>query len=200
MSAATWDEFRRRLAAMPAAAPDDALLPTDPGRLRRAAVLVPLYEADGEVFLLLTRRTDTVEHHKGQISFPGGAADGDEDLRQTVLREVLEEVGIPETQVEILGRLPDVDVVVSSYRVTPFVGIVPHPFPLAPNPHEIVELVRVPLAVFRDPANLRLEERERAGRRYRVYVYAYGDHMIWGATAQIVKHLVDLLAAPERPT
>ncbi len=186
MAASVWDEIRGRLAG---AAESRGL----GGELRRAAVLVPLYEADGEVYLLLTRRTETVEHHKGQISFPGGAADAEEDLRQTALREAFEEVGILADSVVILGRLPDVEVIVSGFRVTPFVGVIPHPLLLQPSVDEIEETVAVPLAVFRDPANLRIEVRERDGQQYEVYHYSYGPYDIWGATARIIKQLVDLL-------
>jgi len=186
MAASVWDEIRRQLAGTAEARRE--------GRaLRRAAVLVPLYEADGEVHLLLTRRTETVEHHKGQISFPGGAADADEDLRQTALRETFEEVGIPADRVEILGQLPDVEVTVSGFRVTPYVGVIPHPYPLRPSTDEIEETVQVPLAVFRDPSSLRIELRERDGRPYEVYHFTYGPYDIWGATARIIKHLVDLV-------
>jgi 8-oxo-dGTP pyrophosphatase MutT (NUDIX family) len=186
MMAAFWDDLRARLSRItdspPAAAP-----------WREAAVLVPLYEAGGEIFVLLTRRTETVEHHKGQISFPGGAANPGEDLRQTALRETFEEVGIPPDQVEVLGRLPDVEVTVSGFRVTPFVGVIPAAFPLRPNTAEIEEVVRVPLAAFRDGANLRIELLERAGRPAEIYHYTHGAYTIWGATARIVRHLVHLL-------
>lgn len=186
MAASVWDEIRKRLTGT-------AEPRRETGALRRAAVLVPLYESDGEVHLLLTRRTETVEHHKGQISFPGGAADGDEDLRQTALRETFEEVGIPADHVELLGQLPDVEVTVSGFRVTPYVGVIPHPYPLRPSADEIEETVGVPLAIFRDPSNLRVELRERDGRRYEVYHYTHGAYDVWGATALIIKHLVDLL-------
>ncbi len=180
------EAIRRQLAAR-------SPTPAAAGDLRRAAVLVPLFESGGEVYLLLTRRSEAVEHHKGQIAFPGGAADGDEDLRQTALRETFEEVGIPPDHVEILGRLPDVEVIASGFRVSPFVGVVPHPYPLRPSSEEIEEVVPVPLAVFRQPANLRVERRERDGRPHEVLHYAYRGHDIWGATARIIRHLVDLL-------
>ncbi len=186
MASSLIDELRRRLASRPPA-------PAAAEDLRRAAVLVPLFESGGEVYLLLTRRSQAVEHHKGQISFPGGAADGDEDLRHTALREAFEEVGIPPERVEILGRLPDVEVIASGFRVSPFVGVIPHPYPLHPSSEEIEEILSVPLAVFRQPANLWVEWRERGGRPYEVPHYAYRGHDIWGATARIIRHLVDLL-------
>ena len=181
-----WEPIRRRLAGRPASG--RAI-----GEFRRAAVLVPLFQAGGEIEVLLTRRTHTVEHHKGQISFPGGAVDEREELLAAALRETFEEVGIPPGEVQILGTLPEVDVTVSRFRVTPFVGAIPHPYALRPNADEIEEVVRVPLAVFRDPASLRVETLQWEGRSVEVYHYTYETQTIWGATARIMKHFVDIL-------
>lgn len=166
--------------------------------LQPAAVLVPLYQVGEEVFLLLTRRTDRVEHHKGQISFPGGAAEPGEDLMQTALRETQEEIGIPPEEVEVLGVLGNVEVAVSGFVVTPFVGVIPHPYPIRLNADEIAELVLIPLSVFQNPTNLRIEQRDRGGMLIEVYFYDHGKHTVWGATARIVKQLVDLVAGPDR--
>lgn len=164
----------------------------DDPRMRRAAVLLPLFQDHGEGYVLFTRRTDTVEHHKGQISLPGGSEDtADEDARATALRETEEELGIAPAQVEILGALNDVYTVVSGFVITPFVGIIPYPVPLRVNPHEIAEVLTVPLATFRDPGRLRVEEREREGERLTVYFYYHGTHEIWGATGRIMKDFVD---------
>jgi 8-oxo-dGTP pyrophosphatase MutT (NUDIX family) len=161
-------------------------------RMRRAAVLLPLFEDHGEGHVLFTRRTDTVEHHKGQISFPGGSEDAsDPEARTTALRETEEELGIPPARVEILGALNDVYTVVSGFVITPFVGMIPYPIPLRVNPHEIAEVLTVPLSAFRDPSRLRVEEREREGERITVYFYYHGRHEIWGATARIMKDFVD---------
>jgi 8-oxo-dGTP pyrophosphatase MutT (NUDIX family) len=164
----------------------------DDPRTRRAAVLLPLFQDRDEGYVLFTRRTDTVEHHKGQISLPGGSEDAaDADARATALRETEEELGIPPAQVEILGALNDVYTVVSGFVITPFVGIIPYPSPLRVNPHEIAEVLTVPLATFRDPGRLRVEEREREGERMKVYFYYHGTHEIWGATGRIMKDFVD---------
>jgi len=162
--------------------------------LRRAAVLLPLHEQGGEPYVLFTRRTETVETHKGQISFPGGAADpGDADVQSTALRETQEEMGIPPTQVEVLGVLDDLSTTVSGFVVTPVVGIIPSPFPFRINSAEIAEVLTVPLRVFRDPSSLRVERREREGKRLDVYFYRYGKHEIWGVTARIIKGFVDVV-------
>lgn len=171
----------------------------DPAQ-RRAAVLLPLYHDRGETYVLFTRRTETVEHHKGQISLPGGAEDeGDAGPLETALRETEEELGIPRTHVTILGILDDVSTFVSGFVITPFVGVIPHPVPLRMNPHEIAEVLSVPLAAFRDPSKLRVEKRTRpTGERIEVYFYDPGPHVIWGATARILKSFIDAAFGDDR--
>lgn len=171
----------------------------DPAQ-RRAAVLLPLYHDRGETYVLFTRRTETVEHHKGQISLPGGAEDeSDAGPLETALRETEEELGIPRTHVTILGILDDVSTFVSGFVITPFVGVIPHPVPLRMNPHEIAEVLSVPLAAFRDPSKLRVEKRTRpTGERIEVYFYDSGPHVIWGATARIMKSFIDAAFGDDR--
>ncbi len=189
----TLDLVRRRLSRRPRRVIEDPAM-------RRAAVLLPMYEDGGEAYVLFTRRTDTVEHHKGQISLPGGSVDvGDAGLLDTALRETEEELGIAPAQVEILGALDDVYTVVSGFVITPFVGVIPHPIPLRINPHEIAEILDVPLAAFRDPGRLRVEVRERDGEQIQVYFYDHGEHAIWGATGRIMKDFVDAVFGDERP-
>ncbi len=160
--------------------------------LRRAAVLLPLHEQRGEPYVLFTQRTETVETHKGQISFPGGAVDpGDADVQSTALRETEEEMGIPPTQIEVLGVLDDLPTTVSKFVVAPVIGIIPYPFLFRINSAEIAEVLTVPLRVFRDPSHLRVERREREGRTFDAYVYRYDKHEIWGVTARIMKGFVD---------
>jgi 8-oxo-dGTP pyrophosphatase MutT (NUDIX family) len=160
--------------------------------LRRAAILLPLHEQGGEPYVLFTRRTETVETHKGQISFPGGAADpSDPDVKATALRETQEEMGIPPTQVEVLGVLDDLPTTVSGFVVAPVVGIIPYPFPFRINSAEIAEVLTVPLRLFRDPSHLRVERRERDGMTFDVYFYRYGEDEIWGVTAGIMKGFVN---------
>ncbi|HEY6103906.1 MAG TPA: CoA pyrophosphatase [bacterium] len=173
----------------------------DDPRMRRAAVLLPLFEEQGDGYVLFTRRTDTVEHHKGQISLPGGSEDAsDAGPLATALRETEEELGIPPDRVEILGMLDDVYTVVSGFVITPFVGVIPHPMPLRVNPHEIAEVLTVPISTFREPGRLRVEEREREGERIKVYFYYHGQHEIWGATGRIMKDFVDVVFGEEEPS
>jgi 8-oxo-dGTP pyrophosphatase MutT (NUDIX family) len=181
--------LRERLRTTP---PRD--LPPHPHR--RAAVLVPLFEADGAPHLLLTKRTETVEHHKGQISFPGGGEEpGDADLLATALRESYEELGLPPHSVEVWGRLDEVETVVSGFAITPFVGRIPRPVGLRPNPNEIDEIVTVPLATFLDPANLRTEQVVREGQRRELLFYTCGSHVVWGATARIIYGMIQMLTS-----
>ncbi len=166
--------------------------------LTRAAVLIPLFKKNGEYYVLLTRRTDKVSHHKGQISFPGGRQDKGEDLLSTALREAKEEMGIEEKDVHILGELDDICTVASDFCISPFVGLVPYPYSFTINCHEIEEIIEVPLSVFLDENKFREELRERNGEPIRVYFFQHEDYTIWGATARILKELLDLLPEEDK--
>ena len=159
--------------------------------LRRAGVLVPLFVRDGAVWTVVTRRTDSVEHHRGQISFPGGAAEeGDETLFHTALREAQEELGIEPKDAIPLGRLSPLATVTGFY-VEPFVVAIPQPYVFAPEGSEIAEVLEVPLAaLLREGV---LERRRLPGREEIVLFYDYGGQVIWGATARIVEELLDAL-------
>lgn len=158
-----------------------------------AAVLIPLLFKDGEWHVLVTQRTDTVEHHKGQISFPGGACEPeDADRLETALREMSEEVGVPPDAVEVLGALDDMPTV-SSFIVTPYVGIIPHPFVYSLNQKEVAAAVEVPLSFLRNPAHLRMEQRVHEGRAYDLWFWDYGPYTIWGVTGLILKRFFDLI-------
>jgi 8-oxo-dGTP pyrophosphatase MutT (NUDIX family) len=163
-----------------------------------AAVLIPLLSKGGEWHVLVTQRTQHVEHHKGQISFPGGACEPvDADLRATALRETFEEIGVPPESVEILGALDDF-VTITDFVVTPFVGVIPHPFAYHLNGREVDAAIEVPLSYLRDRAHLRTEQREFRGRVHDVLFWDYssvphGEVVIWGATAQMLKSLLDVV-------
>jgi len=162
------------------------------GYARQAAVLMPVFKRDNEYYFLLTRRTEDVQTHKGQISFPGGMRQGDEDLVATALRETREEVGIPEEKIEILGRFHDY-MSITRFRVTPFAGFIDGPFTTMPQVREVAEILQVPFRVFSDPSNLRIEKNIYTHEEPNVYFYSYGSHQIWGLTARIIKEFMEEL-------
>ena len=158
---------------------------------RRAAVLVPLFVRDGELRVLLTRRTDTVEHHRGQISFPGGVEEEeDETPWATAMRETEEELGIAPGDVRLLGALTPL-ATVTDFFVEPFVGAIPYPHVLRPAAAEIAEVIDVPVAALLDPKAL--ERRLLPGREEPTLFYLHGSHVIWGATARMLKELLDAI-------
>jgi 8-oxo-dGTP pyrophosphatase MutT (NUDIX family) len=165
-----------------------------PGPLVQAAVLVPLVDR-GEPHMLFAKRTETVGSHRGQISFPGGVVDpGDGSHLEAALRECEEEIGLPRALVEPLGALDDTETVATNFVITPWVGVIRHPVAWRPDGAEIERVIEVPVAALRAPGGLRVEEWERDGVRRPVYFFDYGGDTIWGATARIVKHYLDVVA------
>ena len=168
----------------------------DGGKATPAAILILIYDLDGEAHILFTERTHHVEHHKGQISFPGGACDESDDcVETTALRETAEEIGVQPEDVEIVGQLDDM-MTISNFLVTPYVGIlkVNSECPFVINHHEVVEVVQVPLSHLLDDRNMELEVRQYKGKQVLVPAYTYEGHRIWGATARMLHQLLELLA------
>jgi len=147
-----------------------------------AAVLIPLLWFEDEWHLLYTRRTDKVETHKGQVSFPGGACDsGEETAEQTALREAEEEIGICPQDVRVLGWLAPM-VTITSFRVTPVVGVVDWPYAFRVENAEVARVFTMPLAWLADKSNR--WEFSLPGRKYGLIVYhPYDGELLWGATA-----------------
>lgn len=165
--------------------------------LARAAILLPLYEKDGDTHVIFTKRSELVEHHKGQISFPGGAYDAtDPDLRYTAIRETWEEIGVATDHVEVIGQLDEM-ITISNFLVRPFVGRItePGPYPFAHSEVEVAEILEIPLEHLRDEANLVAELRTYQGREIVAYSFRWERHLIWGATARILKQFLDLVEA-----
>ncbi len=155
-----------------------------------AAVLMPLYRRRGRLHLLLTRRTQQVSTHKGDVSFPGGLReDGDTSLSETALRETHEEVGIDPSYVRILGPFHQY-LAISNVSVTPFVGFLQKGFPLRPSRKEVAAVLQVPLEFFAETVPT-VEKRWRSGRTRRIYFYNFEGEVIWGLTARIIKDFVD---------
>src|SRR5213594_884287 len=164
------------------------------GELVRAAVLIPIVDR-GEPCLVFTKRTQRVATHKGQISFPGGAVDpGDGSFLDAALRECEEEIGLPRALVEPLGALDDTETFATNFVITPWVGVVRKPVAWRPDGEEIERVIEVPFKALLEPGGLRVEHWERDGVRRPVYFFDYNGDTIWGATARIVKHYLDLFA------
>ncbi len=182
------DEVRARLAARRGLAPEEPEPPLD---MRRAGVLIPLFVRDGALWILFTRRTDTVEHHRGQISFPGGGEEEDDgSLLDTALRETREEIGVEEEDVRYLGALSPLTTVTDFY-VEPYVGAIPSPYAFRVADAEIAELIEAPVAALLDPKIL--ERRVLPGREEPTLFYHHGRHVIWGATARMLAELLSAL-------
>ena len=155
--------------------------------LRHAAVLILLFPKQGNLHILLTKRTDYVEHHKGQISFPGGARDaGDADVVATALRESEEEIGLPPGVVQVLGLFDDFETP-SGFAITPVVGFSASLPPLSPSLDEVAEIIEVPLELFLDRNNERVVRMSRKGEAHDVFFYNYNGYEVWGATAAMIR-------------
>lgn len=162
--------------------------------LRPAAVLVPLLRANGEWQLLYTRRTETVQRHKGQVSFPGGAADPEDGSpEETALREAHEEIGLLPSDVSILGRLSFL-ATVTHYLITPVVGRIHWPSALHLSAGEVSRVFTIPLRWLADPANWELRPFQRVGYYEDVIYYQpYDGEILWGATARITVEFLRVL-------
>ena len=157
-----------------------------------AAVLVPLFEDGGRPGLVFTERRADLRRHAGEISFPGGRRDeSDGELLTTALREAQEEVGIAPTEVVLLGALPPIGTFVTSYKVFPFVGLIPHDLRLRPSPTEVETI----LMLFVDELRQGYEMKRlvRRGVPFRTPTYTVDGHLIWGATARILEELLKRL-------
>ena len=160
-----------------------------PGPLRPAAVLVPIVLREPEPTLLLTRRTDHLHHHPGQVSFPGGRVEEqDASPIETALRETEEEISLDRGHVELLGCLPQYRTG-TGFDVTPVVGLVTPPFDLSLDAFEVAEAFEVPLSFLLNTANHQRHAVEVRGKRREFYAMPYGDYFIWGATAGMIVSL-----------
>ena len=155
--------------------------------LTQAGVLIPLFPKEGKLSVVLTKRTVDVEHHKGQISFPGGSVDSsDKNIMETALREAQEEIGLPKECVEILGIFDDFWTP-SGFRITPVIGFIAVLPTLTRNKTEVEEILEVPISFFLDRTNERIKKFKLGDKEIDVYFYTHGGKEIWGATAAILR-------------
>lgn len=161
-------------------------------RLKCAAVLIPLVWHDDEWHLLYTRRTDTVESHKGQVSFPGGACDeGETTPEQTALREAEEEIGLDPKDIRVLGRISNM-ITITYFRVTPVVGVIKWPAVFRVGEHEVARIFTIPLDWLANPAN-RWEFTRPNTTRSLIAYHPYDGELLWGATARMTVDFLTVL-------
>ncbi len=150
--------------------------------------MIPVIENSAGLHIVLTRRTDTVKYHKGEISFPGGVYEEDDgDTLKTAVRECSEEIGVRPEDVEIVGRLDDMNTF-TGFVITPYVGIIPYPYAFTLNPREVAYLIYLPLA-FLLRCELRIETVKLRGDVVQAPAIYYEGERIWGATCRILMQL-----------
>ena len=189
-------ELRAALQPLDAVVPDTCWnhaelegLPIPAAGLADAAVLVGLVPHAAGTTVLLTRRTDALRNHAGQVSFPGGRVEPDDaDAIAAALRETGEEIGVPVHQISPIGLL-DPLITITGFRVLPVVAMIDRDYLAVPDPREVAEVFEVPLAFLVDPANLGHHHVEFGGRRRRVLEFRYPAQRIWGVTASILWNL-----------
>jgi 8-oxo-dGTP pyrophosphatase MutT (NUDIX family) len=178
------------------AAAGDVEKRAQPAEQVAAAVLVPLFLAETtgtlEPHVVLTRRRADLRRHAGEISFPGGRRDPeDASLQETALREAEEEIGLARTQVSLLGELPPTSTFVTNYVIHPFVGTIPAGVAWLPSAKEVDAVLELPLSAIQ--AGRTKTQIERRDISFETDAYVIDDHVVWGATARILEHLLESL-------
>ena len=192
MGSSAIDVIRRVLSENPKKTIDDP-------SLTPAGVMLILYPNNGDHCVLLNKRTDKVEHHKGEISFPGGSKDpGDETILDTALRETHEEMGIRPEDVDLLGAVDDVPTS-TRFLISTHVGTIHYPYEFTPSEAEVADVIEVPISTLMDEDSVRDEVRIVDGQLVTSPTYAYEGHLIYGATARVLHRFLELLnTAPEK--
>ena len=169
--------------------------PAKPGSPHQGGVLILLYPQESRLTFVLTRRTETLENHRGQISLPGGRQVPGETLAETALREANEELGIDLDSSRLLGKLAPLYIPPSDFEIHPYVAYCASRPNLVPNAAEVTELLKVPLDCLLDPAVYRNEEWSIRGLPVEVPYYLLGGHQVWGATAMVLSEMEHRLRA-----
>ena len=159
----------------------------------QSAVLILLYEENGVICFTLTERTQTVEHHRGQISLPGGAREADEKLSSTAIRETQEEIGIYAYDVDLIGALSPLFVPVTGFIINPFVGIINENFDPQPAPEEVETVISVHVNELLNDDNELQEKRNLRGYDVNIPYFLLSGHKVWGATAMILSEFKTVL-------
>ena len=164
-----------------------------PGKLKPSAVLIPIVERQGKLSVLLTKRASHLNNHAGQISFPGGRFDDtDSSLTETALRESEEEIGLCQSQVQLVGHLHDFRTI-SGFMVTPVVGLLPESYQIDINHQEVEEVFEMPLEHLFDESNILTKHIQRGGFTHTLYLVPYQQWTVWGVTAALLVDLVNHL-------
>ena len=157
--------------------------------LKKAAILMPLIQRENGLHMILTQRALHLRHHAGQVSFPGGRHElSDDSLAETALRETHEEIGISQNSIQLIGRLSPLTTT-TGYHVTPFIGFVGNSEQVIIDRHEVKECFEVPFSFLLNRKNFTKQHLVANKRRHFTYCCAYQDHLIWGATAQMLINL-----------
>jgi len=158
-----------------------------------AAVLILLYLADNEIYFFLTKRTDELKHHKGQISLPGGTQEGNEKLIDTALRETQEEIGINKTSISIIGTITPLFVPVTGFMIYPFIGYSLNKLDPKVDPVEVAAIFSVNISDLLNKENRTIEQRNIRGYDVQVPYFKLNDYKVWGATSMILSEFRDLI-------
>ena len=168
-------------------------LPFSKNNATAAAVLILLYLEDNEIYFFLTKRTDELKHHKGQISLPGGTQEGNEKLIDTALRETQEEIGINKTSISIIGTITPLFVPVTGFMIYPFIGYSLNKLNPKPDPVEVATIFSVNISDLLNKENRTTEQRNIRGYDVQVPYFKLNDYQVWGATSMILSEFRDLI-------